>query len=157
MRAGQPMIGIVKGIHQPEHEAVERRYPGQGIRLCPLHGLAEQTRLTGAQLPQAQAQMADAQRIDLHQPAAGQVHGQAVAPGHQQAQVGGVAVERPIPILAHTAVDYAQVRPDAAVEVHDALLDAPRVHRPPVLARQQAHQVLHRHAHARDDVRLEDR
>ena len=68
-----------------------------------------------------------------------------------------MAVERPIAILAHAAIYYAQRRSEAAVHVHDALLDAQRMHRTPVLTRQQAHQVLHRHAHARDDVRLENR
>src|SRR6266852_9140105 len=93
--------------------------------------------------------------IDANELAADQVNGQAITSSHQYLQVGFIAIERPLAILTHAAIDDGQVGLDAAIHIDNALSNSKGMHGSPVRAGQNTHRVFHPQGHGRDNMRFE--
>src|SRR6266487_2541887 len=52
---------------------------------------------------------------------------------------------------------YLQVRFDAAIHIHDRLVDAERMHGPSIRTREHTHWIFHTQRHRRDNMRFEYR
>src|SRR5579884_3167979 len=154
---GDPGVGIVKRVHQPEDETVERLLLGQAEFFNHAHIFARRSPGWLAHLLQRQPQVWNVTRLDAHHLAANEINGEAVAPGNQHLQIGFIAIERSLAILADAAIHNRQVGLDTEIHIDDALVNAEGMHRAAVGARQNAHQVLHRQGHRGDDVRFQHR
>ena len=141
---GNPGVGIVQRVHQPEDEAVK----GFLLRQAKLFNDADffpycrPRWLT--QLLEGQLEVRNVARLDADELAADKINGQALASRDQNLQIGLVTIERPLAILSHAAIDDGQVGPNAKIHIHDGLVDAEGMHGPPVGTGQNTHRVFHR-------------
>src|SRR5258708_30355255 len=101
--------------------------------------------------------MGDIAWLDANDLAAGQVNSQAITSSYQYLQVGSIAIEWSLTVLANTAIDDDQVGFDAAIHINNGLSNPKSMHGPPVRARQNTHQIFHAQSHSRDNMRFEHR
>ena len=72
--------------------------------------------------------MRDISWLDTNNLATDKVDSQAITPGHQDLQIGLIAIEWAFAILTHTAIDNGKIRFDASVHINDTLINAKSMH-----------------------------